>query len=310
MSDLRCNPLSSFNALNLWTQNQSQVCETPNMTEVPEEICESPPAEKPEQKPTEGPAKGQTISLLSPPSPEETLHVVNQGKLDLNFVETFQGMQSESFADCFEMPEESRGCGAVYQSEEKGPNYHRKFQVLGYQASDTGENSFRVLDSQESTPGLQLRTRVGELQFKGNINPFSEKPGFEASAKTYHFSATEGNSDGSSNSVDFKILEAHAGVGMVTHEDGSRTTKIGVGASVISGEMGYDDGEGNSGKFGISLGLGAGITITEKDSDRDGIPESCFGAEIGPISFEFCSEVEPSSIENPRHIGGIFKGSL
>jgi hypothetical protein len=117
--------------------------------------------------------------------------------------------------------------------------------------------------------------------------------GLDTSANTLHISQTDKKRDGSSTSIDLKVLEAHAGFGSVVHEDGSKTSKIALGASLGSAEIGYDDGEGHSAKFGLSVGVGVGLSVATKDSDQDGLGEACIGAEAGPISFELCGENTP-----------------
>ena len=297
MSDLRCNPSPVWNIMPAaWTQNQSQVCETPTQTEVPVAQCEAQLSAASERAPVSGQAKADTASVANPPSPEATLAAVETGNLELDFAQMFTTSEiaDESFSDCFNSSEDATFCGAVFQYEEKNSDgTGSSLDILRLEASDVGKTSLYLVDYQEHSPSSESRLSLGELQFEGNINPFSEKPGFDISLNGLHISDTKHKQDGSSNTVDLKAFEVHGGLGRVTQADGSQTTKVGVGASFVSAEVGYDDGSGNSGKFGLSLGVGAGLSITEKDSDQDGLDESCVGAEVGPISFELCRENTP-----------------
>lgn len=297
MSDLRCNPSPVWNIMPAaWTQNQSQVCETPTQTEVPPEQCEDQLSATSKRAAVSGQDKVETASVVHPPSPECTLQAVEKGELDLDFVQMFttSEMTSETFSDCLQSSEEATYCGAAFQYEEQNSDgTGSSLDILRLEASDVGKTSLYLVDYQEHSPSSESRLSLGELQFEGNINPFSEKPGFDISLNGLHISDTKHKQDGSSNTVDLKAFEAHAGIGRVTHQDGSKTTKIGLGASIVSGEVGYDNGSGNSGKFGLSFGIGAGIALTEKDSDQDGLDEGCFGAEVGPVSFELCRENTP-----------------
>jgi hypothetical protein len=259
MSDLRCSPLpNQLNIVGAFLQNKNQVCETPAMTKAPEAVCESPaPMSEAPQREASSPVK--TPSSVAPPSEEATLQAVENNPVDFNFVEGF----SSEEADFFEY------------------------------ASDSSEMSFNAVDMQKTTQGVHTRMSLGEVQSKGNINPFAGAFGLDTSANTLHISQTDKKRDGSSTSIDLKVLEAHAGFGSVVHEDGSKTSKIALGASLGSAEIGYDDGEGHSAKFGLSVGVGVGLSVATKDSDQDGLGEACIGAEAGPISFELCGENTP-----------------
>lgn len=260
MSDLRCSPYSGgMNIVTAFLEAKNQMSLAPcsaaeAMSEAPAPVSEAP------QSKAESPAKTPSVSLVSPPSEAETLQAVEKNPLDFHFLSGFSSETSEFFS----------------------------------YASNDSEMAVTIVDLQHKTQRVHSQVTFGEIQSKGNLDPSAGGLGMDVSANTIHFSQTDQKKDGSSISTDIKILEAHGAWGVVNHEDGSQTTKIGVGASLWAIEQGYDSGDGRSVKLGLSAGIGAGLSVTTKDSDKDGLGEACVGAEVGPISFELCGENTPA----------------
>lgn len=106
--------------------------------------------------------------------------------------------------------------------------------------------------------------------------------------------------DGSSDLTRVKAGDAQFMAGISKGEDGSIRAGAGASATLVSLELGYDSGTGNSITAGVSVGVGASLYIETKDSDKDGLQESCIGGEgklgIG-VTGEICIEETESQGE-------------
>jgi hypothetical protein len=104
-----------------------------------------------------------------------------------------------------------------------------------------------------------------------------------------------------SQAVNAQALAAKV-YGGVDNADGSKGLNVGAGASVASIEWKYQSGS-DSMSVGVDVGLSAGFSAGIRDSDGDGVPETCVSVDAS-VSVAMC--VEPTV---PRQKDGPADGA-
>ncbi len=146
---------------------------------------------------------------------------------------------------------------------------------------------------QTRAPG-ERDTTMGFAEADGNVGSW-ERPdgvgtvyGAEGSVSVLDYNST--STDGADATVAVGELSGEAYIN-------DQEVRLGVEANFVEveatfGEFDpYSSGD-SSVTFGASVGAGAGFSASTTDVDGDGLMETGFGFDLGPISFGYRSEVE------------------
>ncbi|MBI3205398.1 MAG: hypothetical protein HYZ29_27915 [Myxococcales bacterium] len=182
----------------------------------------------------------------------------------------------------------SAGPGPVPAAPKRPVSTHREAPALKPSAQ-------KLVDDYRKKPGLERgawhEKKLGRTEL--SVGVASQGTGAATDSRGSLVDATVPLS----KTVDAKASLGATKISAGMSSDGS--VGFGVSASVASVELAYSSGS-DSMSIGVDVGLSAGLSVGARDANGNGIPETCWSADLG-VSIAACTEdAAPPQADGPR----------